>query len=123
MLGKGFTFAVVGAVVGALVWFVIIEFTGWSLWVLAPIVGGAAGYGMMRGTQMRGGFPAGVLAAGLTLFAIFGVRFIVVNNEIQSHLAVSEENVINEIAYGVAEEWEEEGYEVWDEQEIGRAHV
>lgn len=117
MLGKGFTFAVVGAVVGALVWFVIIEITGWSLWVLAPIVGGAAGYGMMRGTQMRGGFPAGVLAAGLTLFAIFGVRFIVVNNEIQSHLAVSEENVINEIAYGVAEEWEEEGYEVWDEQE------
>ncbi len=116
-MGKGLAYAAIGAVIGAIVWVMVIKLTGWSLWVLAPIVGGGAGYGMMRGTQMRGGLPAGVIAAAVTLVAIFAARYFIVAGEVRERLALDESEIIGEVAWGVANEWVEEGYEVYDEEE------
>lgn len=116
MMGKGFAYAAVGAVIGAVVWAILIRVTGSDLWILAPIVGGCAGFGMMRGTQMRGGLPAGVLAAGLTLAAILATRYIVVSGDVEDQLAFDEAEIVDEFAYEVADEWAGEGYEVYDEE-------
>src|SRR5204863_429377 len=53
--GKGLAFAAAGAALGALIWGGLVMLTGWNLWFLAPVIGVAAGFGMMCGTQMRGG--------------------------------------------------------------------
>ncbi len=116
-MGRGFAFAAVGAAIGAVVWVVVIQLTGISLWILAPIVGGAAGFGMMRGTQMRGGQPAGVLAAGMTLLAILGARYYVAASEVNDHLTYDESEVADAIASEVADEWLDAGYEVYDDEE------
>lgn len=116
-MGKGFAFAAIGAVIGAVVWVVLIRVTGSNLWILAPVVGGCAGLGMMRGTQMRGGLPAGALTAAVTFAAIVAARYVVVSGDVQDMLAFDEEDVIDELAYEVAAEWTEAGYEVYDEEE------
>ena len=116
-MGKGLAFAAVGAAIGAVVWVVVIQLTGLSLWILAPIVGGAAGFGMMRGTQMRGGQPAGVLAAGLTLLAILAARYYIAAAEVKDQLSYDEAEATDQIASEVADEWLDAGYEVYDDEE------
>jgi hypothetical protein len=116
-MGKGFAYAALGAAVGAAAWVLAILLTGLSLWVLAPIVGGAAGFGMMRGTQMRGGLPAGVNAAVLTLAAVAAARYAVVSARMQEFAAFDEEEVASAIAEEVAGEWIDEGHEVYDDEE------
>jgi hypothetical protein len=111
-IGKGLAFATVGAVAGALVWGAIIQTTGWSLWILAPIVGGAAGFGMMKGTQMRGSPAAGVGAAVVTILAIIGTRYYVVNQAVAEEMKVDHEVVLESLTYEVATELEESGAEV-----------
>lgn len=115
-LGKGAAFAALGAVVGLAVWLSLIRLTGWSLWVLAPIVGGAAGFGMMRGTQMKGGVLAGVIAAGLTIAAIFAGRWVVVSQFVQDRLAITEDDAREAVTHEVAAELEAREIEVLDEE-------
>lgn len=117
MFPKGLAFAAVGAAIGAVVWVILVQVTGFSLWILAPVVGGCAGYGMMRGTQMRGGMPAGIAAGALTLAAIFGARWFLINHEVESLLAFDDVAAVEQIAFDVADEWADEGYEVYDEEE------
>lgn len=114
-LGKGLLFSTVGALAGAVLWIVIIKLTGLSLWILAPIVGGAAGFGMMKATQMRGGLPAGIIAAALTLVAIFGARYFVVSQEVSKHLTLSDEDAFALLVSEVATDMERRGVEVYDE--------
>src|SRR5262249_25540608 len=101
-LGKGLLLSAIGAAAGAVVWIVLMKITGMSLWLLAPIVGGAAGYGMMRGTQMRGGFVAGVGAALMTVVAIAGARFYIVSEEVQAKTAVTEEDAVAQLTQEIA---------------------
>jgi len=115
-LGKGLLFSAVGALAGAVVWIILIKMTGWSLWILAPIVGGAAGYGMMRAMQMRGGLPAGVVAAGVTLVAIFGARYFIVSQEVAKHLTLSDEDAFAMLTDEVAADMQRRGVEVYDEE-------
>jgi hypothetical protein len=101
-LGKGLGLSAIGAAAGAVVWIVLMKITGMGLWFLAPIVGGAAGYGMMRGTQMRGGFVAGVGAALITVVAIAGARFYIVSEEVQAKTAVTEEDAVAQLTQEIA---------------------
>lgn len=115
-LGKGLAFSALGALAGAIVWVVLIQLTGWSLWLLAPLVGGGAGFGMMRATQMRGGSTAGLLAVAVTVLAIFGARFFVVNSFLNSELtADTEEESIEYLAGDVANEWMNEDIDTMTE--------
>lgn len=115
-LGKGFGFSALGALIGAVVCVILITLTGWNLWILAPIVGGAAGYGMMRGTQMKGGVPAGIAAAACTLVAIFGARYFVVSAEVEEFARVDHEDAVGMLAEDVANEWAEKDIEVYSEE-------
>lgn len=116
-MGKGLAFSALGALVAAAVWVFIIKATGWNLWILAPIVGGAAGFGMMRGMQMKGGVPAGITAAACTLVAIFAARLIVVNGEVHELTTVDHEDAVAMIADDVANEWAEKDIETYSEEE------
>jgi hypothetical protein len=115
-LGKGLAFSAVGALAGAVVWIILVNVTGWSLWVLAPIVGGAAGFGMMRATQMKGGTVAGVCAAAVTLVAILGARYFIVSQVVQEHLTLSDEDAFAILEAEVAGGLEQRGVEVYDEE-------
>jgi hypothetical protein len=116
-LGKGFAFSALGALIAAIIWVLLIKVTDWNLWILAPVVGGAAGYGMMRGTQMKGGIPAGIAAAAFTLIAIFGARYFVVSGEIKELAAVDSEDAMGYLVEEVAEEWAANEIEVYSEEE------
>jgi hypothetical protein len=113
-LVKGVVCSAIGALFAAAAWVALIKLSGWSLWLLAPVIGGAAGFGMMRGTQMKGGLPAGLIAAGLTLGAIFGARWIVVSQAVEDSLAVSEKDAAAMMEDDVAREFERGGLEVYD---------
>lgn len=115
-LSKGLAFSAVGALAGAVLWIVVIRLSGWSLWVLAPIVGGAAGFGMMKATQMKGGAPAGALAAVITLVAIFGARYFVVSEIVHEHLAMSGEEAYGVLTEEIARDMAAEGQEVFDDE-------
>src|SRR6185369_8502438 len=97
--GKGFAFAAAGALIGAFIWGALSMFIGWDLWILAPIVGGVAGLGMMYGTQARGGTPQGLGAAAFTVLAIFGARYFVVARSTQTRLErEAVDNMIAQVA-------------------------
>lgn len=114
-LGKGLAFAAIGAFIGAVIWIVLVNVTGRSLWFLAPIVGGAAGFGMMRATQMKGGAPAGALAAMVSIAAVFSARYFIVTQEVQKILVVTEDDVNSRLQSQVAEKMEIAGMDVYDD--------
>lgn len=107
-------FSVVGALAAAVLWIILVKVTGMNLWLLAPVVGGAAGYGMMRATKMRGGMPAGVGAAAVTLVAIFGARYFIVSQDVQQMFTISEEDAYAAFTDYVAEDMARQGHEVHD---------
>lgn len=113
---KGVAYSVIGAAAGALVWGGLIYAFDGGLWILAPTVGGAAGFGMMRGTQMKGGVPAGIAAGLVTLVAIFAVRYATVSAMVQSEFAMDEGDAISALAMEVAGKWEEEERTVYDDE-------
>ena len=115
-LGKGLGYSAIGALIGAMIWVTLVSMTGMRLWVLAPIVGGAAGYGMMRATQMKGGFAGGAIAAALTLAAIFGVRYFVVSQEVRKQTAVTEEGAFEHFTDAVAADMAQRGMTTHDEE-------
>lgn len=116
-LGKGLGFAVAGAGLGAVAWGGLGLATGLNLWLLAPVVGGAAGYGMMRGTAMKGGLPAGALAALVTIVAIFATRHVLISHDVDQALAIDGETIRSELATQVADEWAQDDIDVYDEEE------
>lgn len=122
-LGKGLGFGAVGALVGAVVWIALIKATGWNLWILAPVVGGVAGYGMMRATQMKGGAPAGALAAAVTIAAIFGARYYIVTQDVDARSAVTEEEALDHLTNEVAQEMDKRGIPTMDENGEYRPRV
>ncbi len=69
----------------------------------------------MLATKMRGGLGGGVLAAFVTLCAIFGARYVIVQNEVGEHLKVDDAAAIEALSYEVAEEWAEQDIQVLDE--------
>ncbi len=115
-LGKGIVFAITGATAAAALWVGLILGTGLSLWILAPVVGGAAGFGMMKATQMRGGVPAGVVAALITIAAIFGARYIAVSHVVHKHLAITDDDAFNLLAADIAKDLDDQGIEAYDEE-------
>jgi hypothetical protein len=84
--GKSLAFSAVGALAPALVWFVLMWLTGWSLWLLAPIVGAGAAYGMIRATQMGGGRTAGLSAAGIAVVVILTARSLFVGHWVSTQV-------------------------------------
>jgi len=116
-LGKGFAFAAIGAALGAVVWGGICFATDMRLWFLAPVVGGAAGYGMMRGASMKAGVPGGILAATLTIAAIFATRHTLVSHDVSKLLEIDGETIRECLASEVADEWAEDDVEIYDDEE------
>ncbi len=114
---KGLAFSALGALIGALVWFGLITATGLNLWLLAPIVGGAAGFGMMRGTQAQGGLLAGAGAAACTLAAIFATRAMIVSGEVHEATRVGPEEAKEALAQRAAEDLANKGVEVFNQTE------
>jgi hypothetical protein len=110
--GKALAFAAVGAVLAAAVWAALAFVTGWNLWLLAPVVGGAAGFGMMRATKMRGGVAPGFVAAAVTVVAILGARYVVVSHTLDGQL---EARAIEEVTSHVAEEMEQQDADVFND--------
>ena len=108
-LGRGFFFCVISAAVAAGLWCGLIAATGWGLWLLAPIIGLAAGLGMScYGAQKSSG--AGKALAALTaVLAIVVVRFFAVSTSVSEHLALTEDDVIGHLASEVASELEADG--------------
>lgn len=115
-LRNGLLISSLAAIAAGLVWVLLIQASGWGLWLLAPCIGGAAGYGMMRGMQMRGGMPAGIAAGTITLLVIFGTRYFVISSAVSELVRSGEEEAINAIAYDIATEMEEEGEEPYDDE-------
>lgn len=116
-LSKGFVLSILGGALAAAVWVGIIMATGWNAWLICPIVGGGAGLGMMWGTKMRGGLEAGLLAAVAALACIGAARYIVISDALSDLTEASESDMIEDLAWTVAAEWEAEGYEVMDDDE------
>jgi hypothetical protein len=112
---RGLFVSAICAAIAAAVWIALITVTGWSLWLLAPLVGGAAGYGMMRATQMRGGVSAGVVAVLVTFVTLFASRFYVISAAVDDVLAVNEETAIEHIAFDVVNDWHPQGLQVHDD--------
>ncbi|MCC6284253.1 MAG: hypothetical protein IT439_02950 [Phycisphaerales bacterium] len=117
LLVKGFALSIAGGVLAAAAWVGIIIATGWNAWLICPIVGGGAGLGMMLGTKMRGGMEAGLLAALSTLVCIGAARFIVITDALRDVTRANESDIIENLAWTVAEEWDAEGYEVMDDDD------
>ncbi len=97
--------ALLGAAVGAAVWTGISWLTGWNLGILAPIVGGAAGFGMGMGNQGRGGATAGIIAAALTIAGVLASRCMLSELEYSDFAdemaTISEEDAQDRLAWEV----------------------
>jgi hypothetical protein len=73
-IGRGLGVSVLAAAVGAGAWVGLYAATGWSVGVLAIVIGGLAGWGMAAGNRGRGGAAAGVLAAVVVLVGVCAAR-------------------------------------------------
>ncbi|GMV27055.1 MAG: hypothetical protein AMXMBFR58_30860 [Phycisphaerae bacterium] len=115
-IAKGLIYSAIGAAIASAAWVGLIRATDFSLWIFAPVVGGAAGYGMMRATRMRGGIAAGAVAAVIALAGIFGVRYYVASTTVDEYLTVTEEDALETIASEVATELEEQDISPYDDE-------
>jgi hypothetical protein len=112
LTGKGLAFAAAGALTGAIIWGALSMFTGWSLWLLAPVIGGAAGLGMGYGTQMRGRPSHGLGAAAFTVLAIFGARYFVESRALGTRL---EQEAVQNMTAQIAQEMEKKDADVYND--------
>jgi hypothetical protein len=115
-LAHGTLGATAGALIGATVWTAISYLTGWNLGILAPIVGGCAGFGMGMGNKGKGGVEAGVLAATLTVLAVLGSRYALSQMEYADFNAemaeVTEEDARDRLAWEIMDRYLEDGVEL-----------
>ncbi|MFZ4575744.1 MAG: hypothetical protein ACOYN0_15220 [Phycisphaerales bacterium] len=98
----------VGAVAGGL-WFAAVVASGWSLWLLAPLVGFAVGMGMTCFGTQKVDLAGKVLAACAALATIVTVRVFAVSHVVSAELAVTEEDAIEAVAADVAAHMESQG--------------
>lgn len=121
-LAQGTIGAAVGALVGAAVWTGLSYFTGWNLGVLAPIVGGAAGFGMGMGNKGRGGMEAGLIAAALTVAGVMASRAMLGSLEYADFTRemadVTPEDARDRLGWEIMERFEEQGVEMtWEDDD------
>jgi phosphate/sulfate permease len=63
-------FGIGGAVLGAVVWYLVTAFSGYQVGYIAILVGFFVGYGMKMGLKDKNSFLMGIVAAFLSLFGI-----------------------------------------------------
>lgn len=76
-LGKGVIFSAIGAAVGAAVWVVVVNFTGYEIGWIAWGLGFAAGAGMAFGHEDNDGTMAGIIAGAISILGIVGAKFVI----------------------------------------------
>ena len=108
-VSKGLFFSVISAAVAAGLWCGVIAATGWSLWLLAPLIGRAAGLGMSCYGAQKSSGAGKALAAITAVLAIVVVRFFAVSTSVNEHLALTEDDVLGHVASQVASELEADG--------------
>ncbi len=81
MASRGAGFAVLGGVIGALIWGAVAYTTGWSFGFVAIGVGALVGFGMILGSKARGTVGSGLGAAMIALGCIVGAKFVVAELE------------------------------------------
>jgi hypothetical protein len=113
LTGKGLAYALIAAMLAGAAWVGLVELTGWSLWLLAPAIGGAAGYGMMRATQMRGGVVPGLAAAACCVAVILGCRAFTASRWVD---AQTQEAAMNHVTELIAADLEAQDIEVLDDE-------
>lgn len=72
---RGVMLGVALGVVVTTMWVLVANATDHGLGVLAIVVGGAVGGGVLAGARGRGGARGGMVAAGLTLALVLAGRF------------------------------------------------
>ena len=95
-LGKGIVFALLAAGAACAAWYALITWSGWSLWLFAPVVGLAAGAGMACGGAKVPGARVG--AAVVALIAIGVTRFVAVDHEVNEMFGVTNEDAVDYFA-------------------------
>jgi len=77
---KAFLYGLVGGVMGALLWALVVYFTDYEIGWIAWAVGGLVGYGVAFGNRGSVSTPraAGILAVALTVLAIVGGKFLAI---------------------------------------------
>jgi hypothetical protein len=113
LTGKGLAYALIGALLAGAAWLGLVELTGWSLWLLAPAIGGAAGYGMMRATQMRGSIATGLAAAACTVAVILGCRAFITTRSLDATIQEAAKEHVTEL---IAADLESQDIEVLDDE-------
>lgn len=111
MNSKGFLLSILAVAAAALIWHVLIGMSGWSLWLLAPFVGLAAGMGMSGGGKVKAGVASKLCAVAFTLVAIVGVRIGAVNRFMAETYAVTDETAVESMAASIAEQMSAQGEE------------
>lgn len=76
-LARGSLFSALGAALGAIVWVVVVLFTGYEIGWIAWGLGFASGAGMAIGHEDDDGTTAGIVAAGISTLGIVGAKFFI----------------------------------------------
>ncbi|HEX2838854.1 MAG TPA: hypothetical protein VHN77_12100 [Phycisphaerales bacterium] len=122
-MGRGLGLAVLGGVVGALIWGAIAYFTGWSIGIIALIVGTLVGVGMQVGIKGRGTVGTGLAAAAIALASIIAAKFVVAQavagDWVEKASQVSEEDAIDQYASEVYDAFEATGQYMSDPEDAG----
>lgn len=112
-MGRGLGLAVLGGVVGALIWGAIAYFTGWSIGLIALLVGTLVGLGMQLGIKGRGTVGTGLAAAAVALASIVAAKFVVAQavagDWVEKASQVSEDDAIDQYASEVYDAFEATG--------------
>lgn len=122
-MGRGLGLAVLGGVVGALVWGAVAYFTGWSIGIIALLVGTLVGVGMQLGIKGRGTVGTGIAAAAIALASIIAAKFVVAQavagDWVEKASQVSEEDAIDQYASEVYDAFEATGQYMSDPEDAG----
>jgi hypothetical protein len=68
-----------GAALGAVVWYLLVRFTGWQVGIVAVLVGWLAGKGVVIGSGQKRGTNLQVLSVILTVIAMLASEYFVFN--------------------------------------------
>lgn len=117
---RGVMLGVALGVVVTTMWVLVANATDHGLGVLAIVVGGAVGGGVLAGARGRGGARGGMVAAGLTLALVLAGRFTISQMEAarwaEEARAITEEDCLAHVAAGIQERYLENEYDLtWNE--------
>jgi phosphate/sulfate permease len=113
LMGRGLAMAVLGGVVGAAVWGAVAYWTGWSIGLLAVLVGALVGLGMQWGIRQKGSIGTGMACAAIALVSIVCAKLVVAQalaqDLVQEAANVSEADAIDQYASEVYDAYEATG--------------